>query len=139
MPRYDQTAEQIEAETDRLLLEQAQAFIRDMRAAAQNAPYGKVIQRADAFAVQNGREFARNVLETIIQEQNDLLEKKETRQCTCGGDRKHLGYAAKAIVSVSGEFQTNRIYRRCAQCGITIYPTDEMLGLEERYTVGLRD
>ena len=69
MPRHDQTPEQIEAETDRLLLEQAQAFIRDMRATAQNAPYGKV--------VQNGREFARNVLQTIIQEQNDLLEKKK--------------------------------------------------------------
>jgi len=77
MPRHDQTPEQIEAETDRLLLEQAQAFIRDMRATAQNAPYGKVVQNADAFAVQNGREFARNVLQTIIQEQNDLLEKKK--------------------------------------------------------------
>ena len=66
-------------------------------------------------------------------------KKKETRQCSCGGDRKHFGYAPKTIVSVSGEFKTNRIYRRCSTCGITIHPTDEMLGLEDRYSVGLRD
>jgi hypothetical protein len=76
MPKHDQTSEQIETETDRLLLEQAKAFIRDLRATARNAPYGKIISLADAFAVKQGREFARQALETIVQEQNDLLEKK---------------------------------------------------------------
>jgi len=76
MPKHDQTAEQIEAETDRLLLEQAKAFIRDLRATARNAPYGKILSLADAFAVEHGREFTRQALETILQEQNDLLEKK---------------------------------------------------------------
>ena len=36
MPKHDQTAKQIEAETDALLLEQAKAFIRELRATAQN-------------------------------------------------------------------------------------------------------
>ena len=72
MPNLDKTADQIEAETDRLLLEHAKALIRDCRAAAQNAPYGKIIQRAEACAVLQGREFTRQVLETIAQEQNDL-------------------------------------------------------------------
>jgi len=76
MPKHDQTAEQIEAETDALLLEQAKAFIRELRATARNAPYGKIIHHADAFAVEHGREFTRQALETILQEQNDLLEKK---------------------------------------------------------------
>jgi hypothetical protein len=77
MPNFDKTSEQIESETDRLLLEQAKAFIRDLRASAQNAPYGKVIQRAEAFAVCQGRELVRQSLEAIVQEQNDLLEKKK--------------------------------------------------------------
>ena len=79
MPNLDKTAEQIEAETDRLLLEHAKALIRDCRAAAQNAPYGKIIQRAEACAVLQGREFTRLALETIAQEQNDILEKKRNK------------------------------------------------------------
>jgi hypothetical protein len=79
MPKHDHTPEQIEAETDALLLEQAQAIIRELRAAARNAPYGKIIQRAEAFAVEHGREFTRQALETIVQEQNDLLEKKRNQ------------------------------------------------------------
>ena len=36
MPKHDQTAEQIEAETDALLLEETKALIRDLRATARN-------------------------------------------------------------------------------------------------------
>ena len=80
MPNLDKTAEQIEAENECFLLEQAKAFIRDLRATAQNAPYGKIIHLADAFALKAGREFTRQALETLVQEQNDLLEKKTTQK-----------------------------------------------------------
>ena len=86
MPNLDKTAEQIEAETDRLLLEHAKALIRDCRAAAQNAPYGKIIQRAEACAVLQGREFTRLALETIAQEQNDILEKKTKQKPVTAGE-----------------------------------------------------
>jgi len=76
MPKQDQTAEQIEAATDALLLEQAKVFIRELRVTARNAPYGKIIRQTEACAVEHGREFTRQALETILQEQNDLLEKK---------------------------------------------------------------
>ena len=36
MPKHDQTAEQVEAETDAPLLEQAKAFNRELRATARN-------------------------------------------------------------------------------------------------------
>ena len=36
MLKHDQTSEQIEAETDTLLLEQEKAFIRELRATARN-------------------------------------------------------------------------------------------------------
>ena len=48
MPKYDQIPEQIEVETDALLLEQAKAFICDLHATARN--YGKIIHHADALA-----------------------------------------------------------------------------------------
>jgi len=36
MPKHDQTTEQVEAETDALLLEEAKAFIGKFRATARN-------------------------------------------------------------------------------------------------------
>ena len=90
MPKHDKTAEQIEAENERLLLEQAKAFIRDLRAAAQNAPHGKVIQRADAFTLLHGREFLRQTLEAIVQEQNDLLEKKTKFESAIAADDENI-------------------------------------------------
>jgi len=138
MPNYDKTAEQIEAETDRILLEQAKAFIRDLRQTANNAPYGKIVNRSEIVAVERGREFTRLALETIVQEQNDLLEKNETKQCSCGGNREHLGYISKQTVSAVGTIKTERIYRQCKLCQDKVYPTDDMLGITERYTVGLR-
>ena len=34
---------------------------------------------------------------------------------------------------------TKRVYRQCIVCQETVSPTDEMLGIEDRYTVGLCD
>jgi hypothetical protein len=76
MPRTDQTSEAIQADGERLFLEQARASYRDLRQAAQNAPSGKIIHHADAFAFHKGRELLQTSLEGIVQEQNDLLEKK---------------------------------------------------------------
>ena len=76
MPRQELSADQIQDEAEALFLEQAKAYFRDLRQTAQNAPYGKIIAHADAFAVQHGRELIRKSLENIVQEQNDLLEKK---------------------------------------------------------------
>ncbi len=59
MPRQQSTADQIQDESEALFLEQAKAYFRDLRQAAQNAPYGKIIANADAFAVQHGRERER--------------------------------------------------------------------------------
>ncbi len=42
-------------------------------------------------------------------------------------------------MSASGKFKTKRIYRQCRLCRETAYPTDALLGPENRYTVGLRD
>jgi hypothetical protein len=77
MPRAKQTDDQILDEGERLFLEQAKAYFRDLRQTAQDAPLGQIINRVDAFVFQKGREFLQKTFQDIIQEQNDLLEKKK--------------------------------------------------------------
>ncbi len=49
MPRQKWTADQIQDEAEALFLEQAKACFRDLRQAAQNAPYGKIIATPKRF------------------------------------------------------------------------------------------
>ena len=77
MPKAKQTDEQILDEAEKFFVEQARAYYRDLRQAAQNAPYGKIIAHADAFVFEKGKELLQQSLEGIVQEQNDLLEKKK--------------------------------------------------------------
>ena len=71
-----------------LFLEQAAAYYDDMKAAAENATYGQTFNRAEAFAVLNGRELVRQSLEVIVQEQIDDLEKKRKRRSVRNAKRK---------------------------------------------------
>ena len=43
------------------------------------------------------------------------------------------------MLSTCGELEIKRVYRRCSSCTETIHPTDDLLGLKDGYTVGLRD
>ena len=74
-----------------LFLEQAAAFYDDMKAAASNAPYGQVIDKAEAFAVVQGRELIRSSLEAIVQERITEVEQEQKNgtSCLCGGNRRH--------------------------------------------------
>jgi len=139
MPRAELTDEQILIESKKLFLEQAEAYFRDLQHAAQHAPKGKVIRLAEAFAQEAGRELVRQSVENIVQAQNDLLEKKELRQCDCGRKRRHLGYRPHHTLTSVGKVKTERLYCGCVVCEINVHPTDDVVGLEEDYTVGLRD
>jgi hypothetical protein len=77
MPRAKMTDDQIQDEGERLFLEQAKAYYRDLRQTAQNAPLGKIIRHVEVLAVQAGRELIRQSVESIMQDQNDHLEKKK--------------------------------------------------------------
>jgi len=68
MPLAQMPEDQFLDETEKLFVEQARAYYRDLRAAAQNAPPGKLLAHADAFAFQNGRELIRKSLENLVQE-----------------------------------------------------------------------
>ena len=75
MPRHNNSADEIQDESERLFLEQAKAYYRELRNVAENAPHGKIIPLADLCAFHKGRKLVQKSLEMIVQEQNDLLEK----------------------------------------------------------------
>jgi hypothetical protein len=62
-----------------LIVEQALAMYRDLKQVADNAPDGKVLQRAEQAAVRQGRELTRKSLETVLNAQAEDLEKKLRR------------------------------------------------------------
>ena len=62
--------------TERLLVEQALVFVRELQATATNAPDGQVLHQAEGYCLIKGREFLRNALTTVTQAQADAVEKK---------------------------------------------------------------
>ena len=65
--------------TERLLVEQALAFARELRRTAATSPDGLVLRRAESFCVLQGREFLRTALATVAQAEADAVEKKGPR------------------------------------------------------------
>jgi len=63
-----------------LFLEQASAFFDDLQAAAKHAPYGKIIDKAELLAVEQGRELIRGSLESIVQESITQVEQEQKKR-----------------------------------------------------------
>jgi hypothetical protein len=72
-PPINSTSETLE---DRLLLEQARAFIAELHRVADAAPDGQVLRIAERFTVEKGREFLRCALAQVLQSQANAVEKK---------------------------------------------------------------
>lgn len=66
----------VESPQEALIVEQALAMYREMRAAAAAAPDGQVLSTAESLAVARGRELTRKSLETVVQAEIESLEKK---------------------------------------------------------------
>ena len=62
-----------------LFLEQAAAHDDDLKSAAENASYGKVLDKAELFAIVQGREWFRRSLETVIQERITDVEQEQKK------------------------------------------------------------
>ena len=78
-----------ESETEALILEQALAFYREIKAVAENAPDGQVLAQAEAVCLLKGRELLRKSLELTVQEQIDELEKKKKHDTAKRAKRKN--------------------------------------------------
>jgi len=65
--------------TERLLVEQALAFARELRKTASSSPDGRVLRNAEAFCVVQGREFLLTAMKTVLEAEADAVEKKGLR------------------------------------------------------------
>jgi hypothetical protein len=77
--------------TEALLLDRAQAMIRELLKTADGAPDGTVLRRIEAYLLNDGREFLRQAAETAAQAQAAAVEKKG-----CRSDRVPADTAATA-------------------------------------------
>ena len=73
--------------TERLLVEHAMSFVRELKTTATTAPDGRVLHDAEAFCLNRGREFLRTVLTTAVQAQAEAVEKKGRRPASVPADR----------------------------------------------------
>ena len=62
-----------------LVVEQALAMYREMRSVCRAAPDGQVLDRAEQVAIQRGREFTRQSLESVLNAEAQEVEKKGSR------------------------------------------------------------
>jgi hypothetical protein len=81
----------IEYQTDaeRLLLEQALAFVTQMRQAAATAPDGTVLAACEQVALADGRQLVRDALAAAVQGRADTTDaqKKSPAPAARGGGR----------------------------------------------------
>ncbi len=131
--RDDQTAKDY-------FLEQAAAYYDEMKTTAHGADYGQFLNVAEAVVLSKGRELLRQSLETLTQEATDDIEKKdESKICPhCQQKKRHLGYPGKKIETAAGKIIIERRYDACYSCKQQGYVADALLGLKEKYTVGIR-
>lgn len=66
----------IETAAEKLFLEQARAYFRDVQAVGRAAPDGQVINQMEALILQRGRELIRQSFELALQEEVEEHEKK---------------------------------------------------------------
>jgi hypothetical protein len=69
----------VESPQEALIVEQALAMYREMRACASAAADGEVLSMAESLAVSRGRDLMRKSLETVLQEEAATVEKKGRR------------------------------------------------------------
>ena len=121
-------------------LEQAAAYFDDLKSAAKNAPPGQVVNYVEAAVIEQGQELLRQSLEILIQEEIDEVEKmEETRECPkCKEKKRHLGYRSKEIFTARGKIKLERRYDECRPCNLPEHAVDTILGLDAKYTVGVR-
>ncbi|MFO0878385.1 MAG: hypothetical protein U0840_13675 [Gemmataceae bacterium] len=62
-------------ELEAVLLEQALLVARELQAAADAAPDGRLLAQAELIALRAGREFTRRALESALQGQADAAQK----------------------------------------------------------------
>ena len=83
----------IEYQTDaeRLILEQAIAYVSSMQRLAANAPHGTVIDACEQLALTQGRKLLRDNLAAALQTRADNIDSKKKHPAPAPRDDAHAG------------------------------------------------
>jgi len=69
-------------ENERLALEQAIAYLTDLRTVAHDAPDGTVLEACERLALDRGRSLLRSTLATVLQSRLEAAEQKGGRRAS---------------------------------------------------------
>ncbi len=97
-------------EGERVAIEQALAFVAQMRDLAVNAPHGQVLNRLEGHAFDAGRELLRSTLERGVQASVRRGGGKNGayRACVCGGRRHPKRRVGRDVVTAVGAIRLDR-------------------------------
>jgi hypothetical protein len=76
----DELAIRVETPLQRLLVERALAFAKELEQAADSAPDGRVLDRCESVALGSGRDFLRRALADVLEHQADVADEKGGRR-----------------------------------------------------------
>ncbi len=81
-------------DSERLALEQAIAYVAQLRSVAQDAPDGTVLDACEKLALADGRALLRSTLAAAVEARIGLAEQKGGRR---GAARRRIPDAPKAV------------------------------------------
>jgi hypothetical protein len=121
-------------------LELCAAYYDDLQATGKNAPHGQFLNNVEAVVLDQGQELLRQSFEILTQDTIDEIEKKkETRLCPqCQTKKRHSGNPKRKNETSIGTINVTRRYDECVPCHLLEHVVDEILGLDNTYTVGIR-
>jgi hypothetical protein len=80
-----------QTEAERLILEQAIAYVSSMQQLAANAPYGTVIDACEQLALTQGRKLLRDNLAAALQARADTIDSSKKNPAPATKDDAHAG------------------------------------------------
>lgn len=80
-----------QTEAERLLLEQAIAYVRSMQQLAATAPHGTVIDACEQLALTQGRKLLRDNLAASLQARADNIDSQKKGPVSATKDDTHAG------------------------------------------------
>ena len=125
-------------EGERLALEQAIAYLRDLRQLAIDAPAGTVLEACEGLALEKGRALLRSSLAAALGSRVALAEQKggtlaPAPERTPASPRGRIG---RTILTALGPLTLVRRYFDCPTCDQGDFGADRVLGIEGYVTRG---
>ena len=125
-------------EDERLALEQAIAYVHDLRQLAVEAPAGTVLEACEGLALDKGRALLRSTLAAALGSRVALAEQKGGTHALCpeAHPGRSKGPHPRTVLTAVGPVTLARRYFACPACGQGDFGADRILGVDGYVTRG---